>query len=209
MDAPQCPADRVDLAYARFGAELVNSGALLEGLRQWAKVREWGPDEVELVARVTNPDMLLNAIAEHRYGGFGGEDGLGEAVLVAGAVLGRRIAEVSKFYSTATTFLTRVVGCRYAGRLDVLEDVAVGDPVLLIREPDNQFDSNAIRVATRKGETLGYLRRTIAKRLSARLERGAALQARTALVLGDRFGPNDRLYIEVKVAEGKGEPDRN
>lgn len=132
---------------------------------------------------------------------------MGEAVLVAGAVLGRRIAEVSQFYSTASTFLTRVVGCRYGGRLDALEDVEVGDPLFLIQEPDNPFDSNAIRVADRKGKTLGYVRRTIAKRLSARLERGAALQARAALVLGERFGPNDRLYIEVSVADSKGGSD--
>jgi hypothetical protein len=56
----------MDLIYARLGPDLINCGALVEGLRVWAKVEPWGPKEIGLVARTTDPDRLLNAVAEQR-----------------------------------------------------------------------------------------------------------------------------------------------
>ena len=143
----QAPAlgGSIDLVNAQYGAELINCGALVEGLRAWAKVEEWGDEEIGLITRALDPYRLVNAVAEH------------------------------------------------------LEDIAVGDLLALAREPDNPFDANAIKVTTLKGQTLGYIRLTIARKLVARIERGASLQGKVALVVGDRFGPNDRAYIEVKV----------
>ena len=49
-----------------------------------------------------------------------------------------------------------VVGTQYENRNERIEKLRVGDPVELVREPDNQYDSNAILVRTRDG-SLGYI----------------------------------------------------
>ena len=152
-----------------------------------------------------DPYRLVNAVAEYRYGEFGRQNDLGLAMMAAGVALGNRAAMVAQFYETAVTFLTRVVGCKY--HLDGparREDVAAGDRVLLIPEPGNPFDANAIKVTTVKGQLLGYIRRTIARKLAARVERGATLQGRVALVMGDRGGGNDRVYVEVRAVREAG-----
>ena len=199
-DQPPALGGPIDLVNARYGADLINCGALVEGLGAWAKVEEWGGEEIGLITRALDPYRLVNAVAEHRYGEFGRHDELGLAMLAAGTVLGMRAGQVAQFYETAVTFLTRVVGCKH--HLDgpiYLDDIAAGDRVILTPEPHNPFGANAIKVTTVKGQPLGYIRRPIARKLVARIERGAALQAKVALVLVEGFGPNDRLYVEVRV----------
>ena len=188
QDAGTSQTHDLDLTYAKHGADLINCGALLEGLRTWADVGEWGTEEIDLVLRAVDPDRLVNAIAEYRYGAFGPEN-LDQAVLAAGAVLGRRAGEAAGYYGRAGKFLTRVVGCGHDGRLEWIEDVQPGERVALVWEPDNPHDANAIKVMTRARKTLGYVRRTIARQLAPRLQRGAALQAKVALVLSNKFGP--------------------
>lgn len=190
----------IDLVNARYGADLINCGALVEGLRAWAKVEEWDEPEIGLIAGTVDPGRLVNAVAEHRYGEFGCHEELGLAMMAAGAALGTRAGQVAKFYQTAATFLTRVVGCKY--HLDGpvrIEDITAGDRVILTPEPGNPFDANAIRVTAVKGQMLGYIRRTIARKMTARIERGAALQGKVALVMRDRCGAGERVYIEVRV----------
>lgn len=194
----------IDLVNARYGAELINCGALVEGLRAWAEVQEWGPEEINLVAASLDLYRLVNAVAEYRYGEFGRHDDLGLAMMAAGAALGMRAGMVAQFYETAVTFLTRVVGCKhYLDGPVRIEDIAADDRVILTPEPGNPFDANAIKVTIVKGQQLGYIRRTIAGKLAARIERGASLQGKVALVMGDRGGAGERVYVEVRVG-GRG-----
>lgn len=68
-------------------------------------------------------------------------------------------------------FICAVVGESFrnddgTSRQDIIRRCAVGEPVLLVPEPLNRYDRNAIavrRAAT--GEQLGYLRREVAARL--------------------------------------------
>lgn len=46
-----------------------------------------------------------------------------------------------------------------------------GNPVLLIPEPDNEFDPNAIKVCV-AGEQLGYINRDLAEIMSNRMRKG-------------------------------------
>lgn len=154
-DQPPALGGPIDLVNARYGADLINCGALVEGLGAWAKVEEWGGEEIGLITRALDPYRLVNAVAEHRYGEFGRHDELGLAMLAAGTVLGMRAGQVAQFYETAVTFLTRVVGCKH--HLDgpiYLDDIAAGDRVILTPEPHNPFGANAIKVTTVKGQPL-------------------------------------------------------
>ena len=51
-------------------------------------------------------------------------------------------------------------------------EVGLGEPVGLVREPDNPHDRHAIRVDNLGGETVGYVRRRFASYLTPLVEAG-------------------------------------
>ena len=55
------------------------------------------------------------------------------------------------------TIRTESKGLRYEDRTPRLELLSVGDPVSLVREPNNPFNENNIMILTEKGESLGNL----------------------------------------------------
>lgn len=193
----------LDRANARYGAELITCGALVEGLRAWAKVRDFGSEELKIVTAMLGPHRLANAVAEYRYGEFGHHEDLGLAMMAAGVALANRAVTVAQFYETATVFLTRVVGCKYHLDGPVRgEDITAGDRVIFTPEPANLLGPRAIKVTTTDGQVLGCIRRTIARKLAARIDAGATLQGKVALVMEDRREAGDRIYLEVKGGGG-------
>ena len=48
-------------------------------------------------------------------------------------------------------------GVSFGGCQEALASVVAGQPVLLVREPENEIDNNAVRVCTLRGTALGYL----------------------------------------------------
>jgi len=190
----------LDLLNAAYGAGLINCGALVEGLHTWSKVSEWGEKEIGFIAKAVHPIRLVNAVAEYRYGEFGRPADLGLTMMAIGAALGPWAAMVPCFYEKANLFITRVVGYRHHMNGPIrLDDLSPGDKLKLIPDPENPHDANAIRVLTDTGHMLGFIRRTIARTLTTRLDNGASMQGSVVLVLGDGLGPKDRLYIEVRA----------
>lgn len=84
----------------------------------------------------------------------------------------------------------------YAGEA-LWADMRPGDPLLLVREPDNPHDANAVRVEWR-GVKLGYLPRAENRAVAAEMDRGTAVAARIARLTNHR-NPWRRLLIEVFV----------
>lgn len=203
QESAQAPYGPIDLLHAAYGADLINIGALVEGLKEWAKVGEWGGREIGLIARAVDPMCLLNAVAEYEYGEFGCHEDLGLAMMAIGAALGQWATAVPRFFETANIFTTRVVGCkRYMNGPVRIDDLSSGDCLLLIPDPENPHDANAIRVTTDKGCMLGFIRRTIARKLAGRIERGATVRGKVSLVMLEQGGGHDdRLYIEINVEE--------
>lgn len=199
-------ADPVDLVSIAFGAELVNQGVLLEGLRMWKRVAKWGATEIALARKTADPARLTNAIAEQLYGAFGKGDCYGLPGLAAGAILGENAARVSSFYEEETEFLTRVVGLKHESRMDVLEDLTVGEQLFLVWEQENPYDSKALAVVTKTGHRIGYIRRTIARTLVARIKAGTGLLAKVELVLGEGYDINERVWVRVQAVPESGLP---
>jgi hypothetical protein len=191
--------DPVGLLHIVFGAELMNRGVLLEGLRMWRRVPKWGAPEIALAKNTVDPERLTNAVAEQFFGAFGRGPDDGFLGFAAGAILGEKAAWVSSFYEDSTEFLTRVVGLRYEGRSDVIEELAVGEEVLLTWEQDHPYDPRALRVSTQKGQELGYIRKPIAHKLVARIQAGKALRGRIAVLLGEQYDVNERVWVRVEV----------
>jgi hypothetical protein len=82
----------------------------------------------------------------------------------------------------------------YAGE-EVLRELKPGDRLELVREPDNPYDANAVRVEWR-GVKLGYVPRRDNAAVARQMDHGAALEARLA---GMRENRNRSVRLEFEV----------
>ena len=71
----------------------------------------------------------------------------------------------------------------------------IGDALTLVREPDNTYDTNAVRVEW-QGVKLGYLPRKENRAVAAEMDKGGKVEARVAR-LRHHPNPRERLLIEV------------
>ena len=85
----------------------------------------------------------------------------------------------------------------YAGAVR-WDEMRVGDPLRLIREPENPHDANAVMVEW-MGEKLGYLPRAENGSVAAEMDRGARVQGRIGALVRHR-NPWRRVRVEVWVA---------
>ncbi len=88
-----------------------------------------------------------------------------------------------------------VAGLRHYEASAVWRELKTGDRLELVREPENLYDSNAIRVEWR-GRKLGYLPRRDNPAVARQLDRGAALEARVARLKENR---NRSVRLEFEV----------
>ena len=95
--------------------------------------------------------------------------------------------------SALTPFITtRISGVTFEERQQAIANLKVGDQVWLRREPDNQYDPNAVHVERRSGMSLGYLPAELAAEVAEALD---ALNARhPAMVTDLRGGTHDQPY---------------
>lgn len=77
------------------------------------------------------------------------------------------------------------------------EGMKVGDPLTLVREPDNPHDANAIRVEW-QGHKLGYVPRRDNAHLARQMDLGAAAEGRITGLHQPRNGRN-RVNYEISV----------
>lgn len=88
-----------------------------------------------------------------------------------------------------------LAGFRYSEAAALWPMLRLGDALELVREPDNRFDPNAVRVEWR-GRRLGYVPRRENAALAWGLDRGAPLRARLSRLAAH---PNPARRIEFEV----------
>ena len=88
-----------------------------------------------------------------------------------------------------------LAGFRHAEAADAWPDLRQGDELVLVREPDNAFDKNAVRVEWR-GRKLGYVPRRENAALAWALDRGETLRARVSRC---EWHPNPARRITFQV----------
>ena len=88
-----------------------------------------------------------------------------------------------------------LAGLRHYEAGAVWRDMNAGDRLELVREPDNPYDANAVRVEWR-GRKLGYLPRRDNAAVARQLDRGSPLQARVTLLRENR---NRSVRLEFEV----------
>ena len=80
----------------------------------------------------------------------------------------------------------------------MLRELKPGDRLELVREPRNPYDANAVRVEWR-GVKLGYVPQRDNAAVARQMDRGAALEARVAVLRENR---NRSVRIEFDVVVG-------
>ena len=88
-----------------------------------------------------------------------------------------------------------LAGFRYGDGAAVWPLLQVGDELALVREAENPFDSNAVRVEWR-GRKLGYVPRRENAALAWGLDRGTAMRARVSRLAAH---PNPARRVEFEV----------
>ncbi len=90
-----------------------------------------------------------------------------------------------------------LAGFKYHAGEDLWPELREGDHLDLVREADNEHDSNAIRVEWH-GRKLGYLPRKENRAVAAAMDNGDKVDARIAKLRQHR-NPWQRMLIEVFV----------
>ena len=88
-----------------------------------------------------------------------------------------------------------LAGFRYYEGKRLWSEMKVGDALQLVREPENSYDPNAVRVEWR-GEKLGYLPRADNAALARFMDRGSKAEARITRLKKSR-NPWQRMEFEV------------
>jgi len=149
----------------------------------------------------------------------GGPDSLDDAAFLAELFAKKHEYLVRDRFATigeADDFYTKIVGISFEGRQDLIAGLAPGDPLALVREPENPHDSNAI--AVRYGRLhLGYVRREIASRLAPNFDAGDRYGASVGSITGGgerNVGVNIRVRRErarvaiARTAHGRADAER-
>ena len=88
-----------------------------------------------------------------------------------------------------------LAGFRYYEGKRLWSEMKVGDALQLVREPENSYDPNAVRVEWR-GEKLGYVPRADNAALARFMDRGSKAEARITRLKKSR-NPWQRMEFEV------------
>lgn len=112
------------------------------------------------------------------------------ALALAGTVLADPAPKARVLVQT-----TLAAGLRHYEAKAVWDRMQAGDPLLLVREPANAHDPNAVRVDW-DGHVLGYLPQADNADIARQLDRGQPLKARIAKLAKYR---NHRRKLEVEI----------
>lgn len=95
------------------------------------------------------------------------------------------------------SFPTKIMGVSFEHRQDLVAGLVPGLELELRRQPDNEFDANAIAVHYGALQ-IGFLRKQIAKHLAPLVDGGVRYRARIEHVTGGRDGKNYGVNIRVE-----------
>ena len=100
-------------------------------------------------------------------------------------------------------FYTKVVGVTFEGRQRYIRHMQVGERLELVRDRNNAYDSNAIKVVNEYGDQIGFISRDVAAQLAPRMDMGrnwgTYYYAICSAITGDN--PGDNLGVNIEVME--------
>jgi hypothetical protein len=106
---------------------------------------------------------------------------------------------------TSKSFFTKIAGVTHEGRQRVIARCSVGERLLLVRDPNNDFDTGAIKVMRLNGEQLGFIPAHVSRGddpsgLALRMDRGDKYQCRISNLTGRG---KEALGVNIEIAQGE------
>ena len=97
-----------------------------------------------------------------------------------------------------TPIMTKVVGVTYEGRQSIIAHLHIGEKVQLVREPNNLYDQNAIKVVRTNGQCIGFINKSLAAHLAPQLDKlENTLEATVTSITGGHY-PGSNLGVKIK-----------
>lgn len=103
------------------------------------------------------------------------------------------------------TLKTEVKGLRYENRTPRLDRLAVGDPVRVLRDPNNQYNPNNFTITDEFGENLGNLPAELCNALAPLIDSGTAeiVCARVSylekILERSRYAKQGILFLQIEL----------
>jgi len=97
------------------------------------------------------------------------------------------------------SFFSKVAGVTYGDRQLVAKSLRVGERLLLLREPTNIYDKNAIKVLTLDNRQVGYIASSTAVSLAYQMDKGKSCYCLVEAVTGggmNNYGVNIKIIQE-------------
>lgn len=91
---------------------------------------------------------------------------------------------------------TDIAGTRYVNNQNVFKRLEKNVPLLLEREADNEYDSNAIKVLTMDGEKLGYIPKRDNDIFCRLMDAGKIIHVRVYSCYKENYDP---WYVSIKI----------
>ena len=114
------------------------------------------------------------------------------AALIPLSILGKtdqvdqKKADRLKTYYLSSTYVAGV-GYYDFGDSSAINDLWVGAPLLLKREPGNAHDGRAIEVFTKDGKKVGYIPRRLNRMPASLMDQGVSIKAKVIKLRADDF----------------------
>ena len=164
-----------------------------------ATVDEWrGKTRVQLRVRDVHPRIVHSDAPAYEL--------VEDLFAKADAILAR---EEYSGIEEAASFHTKLAGVTFEGRQDALERLSASSPLRLERQPDNEFDVNAIALFDPYGDQVGFFNRRLAAALAPAIDAGVAYDIQVTEVTGGEEGRS--LGVNVLVSRrdaSRAEEDR-
>lgn len=96
--------------------------------------------------------------------------------------------------TSANSFYTKVAGVSIGDRQHIIAGLKQGDELLLIRERDNKYDKNAIKICTLQGKQIGYIPAELAVNMAKKIDIGEQYTAKIEKITG-----GGELYYGVNL----------
>lgn len=107
--------------------------------------------------------------------------------------------DFEKYSEKKETEYVEVTGVHIGDRLSICLMCKTDEELMLVREPDNVYDTNAIMVVRFNGDLMGYLERDIAEEYAAKIDNG--IPVRAYFSHEDYFSYNNYYQITIYLTE--------
>ncbi len=96
-------------------------------------------------------------------------------------------------------FYTKVAGVSFDGRQRYIRQTRVGECLSLLRDYNNQFDSNAIMVINSSGNQIGFISKDLATTMARNIDSGIRYTATVSAITGTN--PGDTMGVNILIRQ--------